>query len=115
MGGWSPRPARACWRPWSRWPAPTAPAMRVGGQRRADALAELARRVLEGGRRPQLSVLVDLDGLQAAPGWVATPSWAAGPRGVSAAGLRRGGDPGPGHPPARRPRCRPRRPPWRPR
>jgi len=44
---------------------------RSGGQRRADALAELARRALEGGRlpqaggvRPQLTVLVDLDSLQ---------------------------------------------------
>jgi hypothetical protein len=44
---------------------------RSGGQRRADALAELARRQLEAGRlprtggvRPQLTVLVDLDSLQ---------------------------------------------------
>ena len=44
---------------------------RSGGQRRADALCELARRALEGGRlphtggvRPQLLVLVDLDSLQ---------------------------------------------------
>jgi hypothetical protein len=43
---------------------------RSGGQRRADALAELARRTLEGGRlpqsggvRPQLTVTVDLDNL----------------------------------------------------
>jgi hypothetical protein len=43
---------------------------RSGGQRRADALAELARRALEGGRlpqtggaRPQLTVMVDLDSL----------------------------------------------------
>jgi hypothetical protein len=43
---------------------------RSGGQRRADALAELARRSLEGGRlprsggvRPQLLVTVDLDSL----------------------------------------------------
>jgi uncharacterized protein DUF222/HNH endonuclease len=43
---------------------------RSGGQRRADALAELARRTLEGGRlpqtggvRPQLTVVVDLDTL----------------------------------------------------
>src|SRR5215218_6929400 len=48
---------------------------RTGGQRRADALAELARRALEGGRlpqtggvRPQLTVLVDLDSLQGGPG-----------------------------------------------
>jgi hypothetical protein len=44
---------------------------RSGGQRRADALAELARRALESGRlpqtggvRPQLTVTVDLDSLQ---------------------------------------------------
>jgi Domain of unknown function (DUF222) len=44
---------------------------RSGGQRRADALAELARRSLEGGRlaqagrvRPQLTVTVELDRLQ---------------------------------------------------
>ncbi len=43
---------------------------RSGGQRRADALAELARRALEGGRlpqaggvRPQLMVMVELDSL----------------------------------------------------
>ena len=48
---------------------------RSGGQRRADALAELARRTLEGGRlpqtggvRPQLLVTVDLDSLQGRPG-----------------------------------------------
>ena len=45
-----------------------------GGQRHADALCELARRSLEGGRlprtggvRPQLTVLVDLDSLQRRP------------------------------------------------
>jgi hypothetical protein len=50
---------------------------RSGGQRRADALAELARRQLEAGRlpqtggvRPQLTVLVDLDSLQGRPGAV---------------------------------------------
>jgi len=50
---------------------------RSGGQRTADALAELARRQLEGGRlpqtagvRPQLAVLVDLDSLQGRPGAV---------------------------------------------
>ena len=44
---------------------------RSGGQQRADALAELARRSLEAGRlpqtggvRPQLTVTVDLDSLQ---------------------------------------------------
>ena len=48
---------------------------RSGGQRRADALAELARRALEGGRlpqtggvRPQLTVMVDLDSLQGRAG-----------------------------------------------
>jgi hypothetical protein len=48
---------------------------RSGGQRRADALTELARRALEGGRlpqtggvRPQLTVLVDLDSLVGHPG-----------------------------------------------
>jgi hypothetical protein len=47
---------------------------RSGGQRRADALAELARRALEGGRlpqsggvRPQLTVTVDLDSLLGRP------------------------------------------------
>jgi hypothetical protein len=50
---------------------------RSGGQRRADALTELARRSLEGGRlprtggvRPQLTVLVDLDSLVGHPGAV---------------------------------------------
>ncbi len=50
---------------------------RSGGQRRADALAELARRSLEGGRlpqtggvRPQLTVTVDLDSLLGLPGAV---------------------------------------------
>jgi hypothetical protein len=50
---------------------------RTGGQRRADALTELARRQLEcgqlprtGGVRPQLAVLVDLDSLQGRPGAV---------------------------------------------
>jgi hypothetical protein len=48
---------------------------RSGGQRRADALAELARRALEAGRlpqtggvRPQLTVLVELDSLTGHPG-----------------------------------------------
>ena len=48
---------------------------RSGGQRRADALTELARRSLEGGRlpqtggvRPQLTVTVDLDSLLGRPG-----------------------------------------------
>jgi len=47
---------------------------RSGGQRRADALTELARRSLEAGRlprvggvRPQLTVMVDLDSLQGGP------------------------------------------------
>jgi hypothetical protein len=70
---------------------------RSGGQRRADALAELARRALEGGQlpqaggvRPQLTVTVDLAGLQGRPGVVGGEvggAGAAGPRGVSAAGL----------------------------
>jgi hypothetical protein len=49
----------------------TAEDSRSGGQRQADALTELARRSLEGGRlpqrggvRPQLTVVVDLDSLQ---------------------------------------------------
>jgi hypothetical protein len=48
---------------------------RSGGQRRADALAELARRALEGGRlpqvggvRPQLTVTVELESLLGGPG-----------------------------------------------
>jgi hypothetical protein len=50
---------------------------RSGGQRRADALAELARRSLEGERlpqtggvRPRLTVMVDLDSLLGRPGAV---------------------------------------------
>jgi hypothetical protein len=50
---------------------------RTGSQRRADALGELARRALEGGRlpqsggvRPQLTVTVDLDSLLGRPGGV---------------------------------------------
>ena len=70
---------------------------RSGSQRNADALAELARRALEGGRlpqaggvRPQLSVIVDLDSLLGHPGAVGGEvGWAgpAGPRGLPAAGL----------------------------
>jgi len=81
---------------------------RSGGQRTADALTELARRALEGGRlpkvggvRPQLTVTVDLDSLLGHPGGVGGEAgWAgaAGAGGVPAAGLRRGGDPGPGRP-----------------
>ena len=51
-----------------------APDPRQGGQRTADALTELARRALEGGRlptaggvRPQLLVTVDLDSLLGRP------------------------------------------------
>jgi Domain of unknown function (DUF222)/HNH endonuclease len=53
----------------------TAHDTRSGGQRRADALTELARRSLEGGQlprsggvRPQLTVIVDLDSLVGGPG-----------------------------------------------
>ena len=70
---------------------------RSGGQRQADALAELARRNLEagqlpqtGGVRPQLIVTVDLDSLLGRPGTLGGGCWlggAAGPRGVPAAGL----------------------------
>src|SRR4029453_2861374 len=54
---------------------------RSGSQRRADALCELARRALEGGRlpltggvRPQLVVTVALASRQAAAAWAATPT-----------------------------------------
>lgn len=57
---------------------------RSGGQRQADALTELARRALEGGRlpqtggvRPQLTVMVDLDSLTSGPGGLGVSS--AGP------------------------------------
>jgi hypothetical protein len=53
-----------------------------GGQRQADALTELARRSLEGGRlprvggvRPQLMVMVNLDSLQGRNPWGVTPAW----------------------------------------
>jgi hypothetical protein len=69
---------------------------RSGGQRRADALAELARRSLEAGRlpqtggvRPQLLVTVDLDSLLG-PGGVGGETGGAvplAPGGVPAAGL----------------------------
>jgi Domain of unknown function (DUF222) len=59
---------------------------RSGGQRRADALTELARRALEGGRlpdtggvRPQLLVTVDLDSLLGHPGAVGGDLGWAGP------------------------------------
>jgi hypothetical protein len=59
---------------------------RSGGQRRADALCELARRSLEGGRlpqaggvRPQLTVMVDLDSLLGRPGAVGGEAGSAGP------------------------------------
>jgi Domain of unknown function (DUF222)/HNH endonuclease len=58
---------------------------RSGAQRRADALTELARRHLEGGRlprtggvRPQLTVTVDLDSLLGRPGAVAVGGEAGG-------------------------------------
>ena len=70
---------------------------RSGSQRNADALAELARRHLEGGRlpqaggvRPQLLVTVDLDSLLGHPeavGWGGRLGRAAGPRGLPATGL----------------------------
>ena len=70
-GCWSPRPARPSWPPWSPWPAPPTPTTpAAAANAHADALAELARRALEGGRlpqtggvRPQLTVTVDLDSL----------------------------------------------------
>ena len=59
---------------------------RSGGQRRADALTELARRTLEGGRlpqsggvRPQLLVTVDLDSLVGRPGGVGGDAGWVGP------------------------------------
>ena len=59
---------------------------RSGAQRRADALAELARRNLEGGRlprsggvRPQLTVTVDLDSLLGRPGALGGEAGEAGP------------------------------------
>jgi hypothetical protein len=64
----------------------TAQDTRSGGQRRADALAELARRQLEGGRlpqsggvRPQLLVTVDLDTLPGQPGGVGGDTGGVGP------------------------------------
>ena len=59
---------------------------RSGSQRHADALAEVARRSLEGGRlpqaggmRPQLTVTVDLDSLLGHPGAVGGELDGAGP------------------------------------
>jgi hypothetical protein len=59
---------------------------RSGGQRQADALTELARRALEGGRlpqtggvRPQLTVTVDLDSLTSGPGGLGGELGWAGP------------------------------------
>jgi hypothetical protein len=64
---------------------------RSGGQRTADALAELARRALEGGQlpqiggvRPQLLVTVDLDTLLGRPGAVGGEAGWAGPLGPEA-------------------------------
>jgi Domain of unknown function (DUF222)/HNH endonuclease len=64
---------------------------RSGGQRTADALTELARRALEGGRlpqtggvRPQLSVVVDLDSLLGRPGAVGGDTGGAQPVGPQA-------------------------------
>jgi hypothetical protein len=70
----------------------TAEDARSGGQRTADALAELARRSLAGGRlprtggvRPQLTVTVDLDSLLGRPG-----GGRGRPRGGSSRWTRRG-------------------------
>jgi hypothetical protein len=59
---------------------------RLGGQRTADALTELARRALEAGRlpqtggvRPQLLVTVDLDSLTGHPGGIGGEAGWAGP------------------------------------
>ncbi|HZB58239.1 MAG TPA: DUF222 domain-containing protein, partial [Actinomycetota bacterium] len=59
---------------------------RSGSQRNADALTELARRHLEGGRlpqaggvRPQLIVIVDLDSLLGRPGALGGEVGWAGP------------------------------------
>jgi hypothetical protein len=59
---------------------------RTGGQRTADALAELARQKLEGGRlpttggvRPQLNVLIDLPSLEGRPGRLGGEVGWAGP------------------------------------
>jgi hypothetical protein len=59
---------------------------RSGGQRRADALADLARRALEGGRlpqvggaRPQLTVTVELESLLGRPGALGGEAGWAGP------------------------------------
>jgi hypothetical protein len=59
---------------------------RSGGQRRADALGEVARRALEAGRlpqtagvRPQLTVTVDLDSLLGRPGAVGGEVGGPGP------------------------------------
>jgi Domain of unknown function (DUF222) len=85
---------------------------RSGSQRTADALTELARRALEGGRlpqtggvRPQLSVMVDLTSLLShhpdnpgRRGGEVGGAAPAGPRGVPATRLRRLGHPGPGQP-----------------
>jgi hypothetical protein len=64
---------------------------RTGGQRNADALAELARRSLEGGWlpkaggvRPQLLVTVDLGSLLGRPGGVGGEAGWAGPLGPEA-------------------------------
>jgi hypothetical protein len=87
MGCWTPEAGQtlaAALEPLAR-PA-NAQDSRSGGQRRADALTELARRALEGGRlpqsggvRPQLLVTVDLASLLGHPGGVGGDTGGVGP------------------------------------
>jgi Domain of unknown function (DUF222) len=67
---------------------------RSGGQRRADGLAELARRSLEAGRLPQTG--------GSAPSCWSRWTWTASSAPATCRRLAcdRGGDPGAGHPPA---------------
>jgi uncharacterized protein DUF222 len=87
----------------------TADDERSAAQRRADALTELARRALAGGRlpttggvRPQVAVTIDLASLLGQPGLPGAEATWVGPLPAEAAravGLRRGSHPGAGHPP----------------